>query len=346
VSAIPERPDAPPAALVGTVGPAKLAMGALVAYCVATAVSATWVSFSFTGVSGPALTFVTFALAQCAYLAGGRASLRAAYRFVVERPKDTLVLNALTLGAWLFMFMALQRIEASVESAVYQGAVAIVGFLLAVLLSGERYSAATRTGVLAAVVSLGLLVVTRLSTTMPTPLGNTAATKGLGLALVAGSLGGIYIHRSSTVHASAGLSALAVLCLRFWLLLVVTGIFGGREVVEIFRTDVGVAVRLVGLSIAFVIMPTFLLQYAIVHLPSVRVSVMTPLVPVIALGSEYAVRPWGSLAAPLLVIAASLALIFTNATLSRDWRVATTLTSRKEEHNAGNRAGNDAGRDR
>jgi len=118
-------------------------MVALVGYFVATVISAIWASSSFAGISGPALTFVTFLLAQIVFTVWTGHHLGPAFRFARAHPGGLLLLNALTLASWLFIFMALQRIEASVESAVYQGAVAIVGFLLATLLAGRWISRAT-----------------------------------------------------------------------------------------------------------------------------------------------------------------------------------------------------------
>ncbi|GAB3667689.1 hypothetical protein GCM10027589_33700 [Actinocorallia lasiicapitis] len=309
-----------------TVSRAGLATLALAGYCVATAVSATWVSFSFTGISGPALTFVTFVLAQIVYTAayGARTGRRigAAYRFAVEHARQMVLLNVLTLASWLFMFMALQRIEASVESAIYQGAVAIVGFLLASLLAGERFSTAARVGVFSSALALGLLVVVRLSSTDTGPLRNASVHTGIVLALVAGSMGGLYIHYASRLHKATGVPAMTILCSRFVLLLAVTGAFSLNEVAGLVETDPMTIVRLLLLSVVFVVLPTFLLQFAIVHLPSARVSLATPLVPLIALGSEYAVRPWGNAAAPVIVVAASLVLIVTNRVMSRDYRAA------------------------
>jgi drug/metabolite transporter (DMT)-like permease len=306
---------------VGLLSSTGLATVALVGYCIATAVSATWVSFSFTGISGPALTFVTFLLAQIVYTAQTGRHLGAALRFARTHLREMLLLNVLTLVSWLLMFMALQRIEASVESAVYQGAVAVVGFLLAAWLAGQRFSPATVGGMAAATALLGLLVVARMES-VSSPLPNAAVGEGLALALVAGATGGIYIYRSSRLHRRTQVPAMTVLCLRFVLLLCVTGALSFQEVQGLSQSDPGTIARLLALSVAFVVLPTFLLQYAIARLPSVRVSAATPLVPIIALGSEYVVRPWGSMEAPVIVVFASLALIFTNRRLSRDLQPA------------------------
>ncbi|MFY9809079.1 MAG: iron-containing redox enzyme family protein [Pseudonocardiaceae bacterium] len=262
---------------------------------------------------------MTFLLAQLVYTARTGRHLGAALRFARAHLGEMLLLNVLTLASWLFMFMALQRIEASVESAVYQGAVAVAGFLLAALLTGQRFSRATVGGMAAATALLGLLVLARLES-LSSPLPNGAVGEGLALALVAGATGGCYIYRSSGLHRRTQVSAMTVLCLRFVLLLCVTGAFSVHEVLGLSRSDPDVIARLLALSVAFVVVPTFLLQYAIARLPSVRVSAATPFVPIIALGSEYAVRPWGSAAAPVIVMLASLALIFTNRRLSRDFR--------------------------
>lgn len=298
-----------------------LATLALVGYCVATAVSSTWVSISFGGISGTGMTFVTFLLAQLIYTARAGGQLGATLRFAKRNLAELLYLNVLTLGSWLLMFLALQRIEASVESAVFQGTVAIIGFVLAALVTGQRFSRTTKLWIAASSCLLALLVAARVETvSSPVPRGEVWI--GLALALVAGATGGLYIYRSSQLHRRTQVSATTVLCLRFLLLLVVTGALSGRDMVALTRSDPAAIGQLLLLSITFVVLPTFLLQYAIAHLPSVRVSSATPLVPIIALGSEYVVRPWGSIAAPLIVVLASVALILTNYQLSRDLHAA------------------------
>jgi drug/metabolite transporter (DMT)-like permease len=317
------------------IGPvAGIATLALVGYCVTTGVSAAWVSFSFAGISGPALTFVTFLLAQAVYTARTGRRLGAAWRFARAHPGEILLLNVLTLASWLFMFMALQRIEASVESAVYQGTVAVLGFVLAAGLAGQRFSRRAVAGMTVSVVLLAVLVLAR-TAAVSSPLPDAAVGTGLLLALVAGATGGCYIYRSSQLHRRTQVEAMTVLCLRFVLLLVVTGLLGGREVLRIAEADPSAVVRLVVLSVVFVVLPTFLLQFAIQRLPAVRVSAATPLVPIVALGSEYVVRPWGSVAAPLVVVAASLALVLTNRTLARDSRPEDAPALPKEPAHAG-----------
>lgn len=308
-----------------------LGMAALLGYCLATAISATWVSFAFTGISGSALTFVTFALAQVVYLGRAGKNLPAVFRFALREAKSVLLLNVLTLSSWLFMFMALQRTEASVESAVYQGAVAIMGFVLARFLAGRRFRLVTYTGLSCAATALALLVGARLLETGSTPLRNHAAGVGLALALIAGTTGGCYIYCSSTLHRRTNAPAITVLCVRFVLLLVVTGALSARDVLRLGESDPVTIGRLLALSVVFVVLPTFFLQFAITHLPAVRVAILTPLVPVIALGSEYAVRPWGSAIVPLLVVAASVALISTNKTLSTGRDVVTQLREDRKD---------------
>jgi drug/metabolite transporter (DMT)-like permease len=311
----------------------KLGMAALLGYCVATAVSATWVSFSFTGISGPAITFVTFALAQVIYLARAGKNLPAVFSFAMREWKDVILLNIFTLSSWLFMFMALQRTEASVESAAYQGAVAVTAFILARFLAGQRFRLVTCAGLSCAAATLALLVAVRLLETGSTPVRNPAVGEGLALALVAGTTGGCYIFRSSSLHRRANVAPTSVLCVRFLLLLAVTAALSAQGVLRLGRSDPAMIGRLLALSVAFVVLPTFLLQFAIAHLPSVRVSILTPLVPVIALGSEYVARPWGSGVVPLLVVGASIALIFTNQTLpnGRDGRGAVSQPGREAE---------------
>jgi drug/metabolite transporter (DMT)-like permease len=314
-----------------------LATYALIGYCVATAVSATWVSFSFGGISGTAITFVTFLLAQVVYLVKARRDLQAVSMFVRREWKAVVVLNILTLSSWLFMFMALQRTEASVESAVYQGTVAIVGFTLAMVLARERFRGVTYAGLISAVLCLALLVLARLDESRVAPLQDHQVGTGLALAFIAGATGGCYIYYSSSVHRRTSVTPTFILCTRFVLLLVVTGALSFRGVLGLAAarpSDIGL---LIVLSITFVILPTFLLQFSISRLRPVRVSVLTPLVPVIALGSEYATHPWGNALIPILVLVASISLIFTNVTLHRESgkpAVESAGDSRKEREDA------------
>ncbi|MET8183634.1 hypothetical protein [Streptomyces sp. NPDC005336] len=281
-----------------------------------------------------ALAFVTFAVAQLVYTTRAGKSIGVAVRFARSHPREIVVLNVLTLSSWLFMFMALQRIEASVESAIFQGVVALGGFLLATVWSGQRFGVAARVGVLAATAALGLLVLARLSQTLSAPKHDASALVGVVLALIAGASGALYIHYSSALHSRTEVSANTVLCLRFVLLLMVTGAASAGETLKLLESDQGTILRLLALSVAFVVVPTFLLQFAIARLPSVRVSVATPFVAVIALGSEYAVRPWGNIAVPVLVLAASAALVFTNVALSSDLARSAFLSPRNEENPA------------
>lgn len=315
----------------------RLGIYALLGYCVATAVSATWVAFSFSGISGTAITFLTFLLAQVVYLVKARKNLSAVTAFVKQEWKGTVILNILTLSSWLFMFMALQRTEASVESAVYQGTVAIVGFTLAMLLARQRFRRITYAGLISATSCLALLVVARLGESGSSPLRDHSVSVGLALALVAGATGGCYIYYSSSLHRRTAVTPTVILCVRFILLLIVTGALSARGVLKLGEDDPTAVGRLIALSITFVILPTFLLQFSIARLPSVRVSVLTPLVPVIALGSEYTVRPWGNAVVPLLVLAASISIIFTNGTIPAESRRAATESADspgKESENA------------
>jgi drug/metabolite transporter (DMT)-like permease len=315
---------------------AKLGIYAVLGYCAATAISATWVSFSFTRISGPALAFVTFVLAQTVYLVMNRKELSGVASFAVREWKGTVVLNILTLSSWLFMFMALQRLEASVESAVFQAAVAIMGFALALSLAGERYKRVTYAGLCAAIVCLALLVAARLAETASTPVHGHSVGEGLILALVAGSTGGCYIFYSSSLHRRTAVPPTTILCIRFALLIVVAAALSAQNVLRLSEDSPAIIGRLIALSISFVVLPTFLLQFAIANLPAVRVSVLTPLVPVIALGSEYAVRPWGNAIVPVLVVLASISIIFTNGKLTNGHRAMTKKSSqsRKESQDA------------
>lgn len=301
-----------------------LAMLALLGYGVTTAISATWVTFSFQHVNPAAMTFVTFAIAQACYLVHSRRRLPSVLRFALANRRETAKLNVLTMTSWLAMFAALQHIEASVESAVFQGTVAVGGVLLATLYGTRGHSRTTWLGIAAIAGTLGLAGVVRVTTgsSQGTPLHNASAALGLGLAFVAGALGAGYIFSSSVLHRRTGASVGDVLCIRFALLLVVTGCFGLPDVVKLVTSGPMVLVKLAVLSVSFVVLPTVLLQWAIAELPSVRVSIMTPLVPVFALVPEYVLHPWASPVEPALVVAASVFIVLTNLALTRETRRA------------------------
>ncbi|WEL89081.1 EamA family transporter [Pseudomonas sp. CBSPCBW29] len=90
-------------------------------YCISTALSAVWVMVAFTRISGAALTFITFLMAWAVFFVVHTLRGHDPFRLLREEWRGVLLLNVLTLFSWWLMFMALQRIEASVESAIYQG---------------------------------------------------------------------------------------------------------------------------------------------------------------------------------------------------------------------------------
>ncbi len=89
-------------------------------YCISTALSAVWVMVAFTRISGAALTFITFLMAWAVFFLVHTLRGHDPFRLLREEWRGVLLLNVLTLFSWWLMFMALQRIEASVESAIYQ----------------------------------------------------------------------------------------------------------------------------------------------------------------------------------------------------------------------------------
>lgn len=93
----------------------------IIIYCLFTSISAVWVSMSFTQISGVSLTFFTLLVAQIIFLLLAIITKQQTFNFIIKNKLIVFWFNILTLTSWLLMFMALQRIEASVESAIYQG---------------------------------------------------------------------------------------------------------------------------------------------------------------------------------------------------------------------------------
>lgn len=114
----------------------------IIIYCLFTFISAVWVSMSFTQISGVSLTFFTLLVAQIIFLLLAIITKQQTFNFIIKNKLIVFWFNILTLTSWLLMFMALQRIEASVESAIYQGWIPIIVMLLSLCkgaIIGSRY---------------------------------------------------------------------------------------------------------------------------------------------------------------------------------------------------------------
>ncbi|CAM3163844.1 EamA family transporter [Pseudomonas floridensis] len=296
-------------------------------YCLSTALSAVWVMFSFTRINGATLTFITFLLAWSVFFVVHRLRGHDPLRLLKDKWRAVTLLNVLTLFSWWFMFMALQRIEASVESAIYQGWMPLVVVVCEALTGKSRVSRFRWLGALMILVSLLGLVMVRLA------LGATAMVsvehlyEGIALATVAGITGGIYIYSSGRLNLNQQYSAMDILCVRFFLLLLVTGWIGRDKLLQVLTLDTHMLFQLMGLAVFSVLIPVFSLQYAIQRLGGGRVSILTPCVPVIALAAEFFLSAWHTLWVPFLVTMVCVAVILSNVWFTRNVRLGLPVQS-------------------
>lgn len=289
---------------------------AIIIYCLFTSLSAVWVSMSFTRISGAALTFFTLLIAQVVFFIMSITKNEKPLTFLIKNKISVFWLNILTLTSWLFMFMALQRIEASVESAIYQGWIPVVVMLLGITFN--KKSPTQIIGPILIAVSIFLLVTVRLYTAEQIAnSGNIRAIEGIILASVAGGTGGIYVYVSARMKNLEGATTINILATRFMVLLLVTALLSRHQLIAIMTTDWMPLVKLVLLSLLFVVIPIFCLQHAILELGAMRVSMLTPLVPAIALGAEYVVSPWSNPWVPAMIGVVSMSLIISNFRMSK-----------------------------
>lgn len=285
-------------------------------YCLFTSLSAVWVSMSFTKISGSALTFFTLLIAQIVFLLFAVIKKQQPLTFLKENKGKIFWLNILTLTSWLFMFMALQRIEASVESAIYQGWIPVVVMLLGLLIARKNQMQVL--GPVLIAMSIFALVAARLYVNADgSHTDSRRVIEGVVLASVAGSTGGVYVWLSAGLKNVKGATTMNILATRFIILLLVTGLLARHQLVDIVTTDIHALLQLTFLSLLFVVIPIFCLQHAILELGAPRVSVLTPLVPVIALAAEYLVAPWHSQWVPALIGVVSLSLIISNLRMNK-----------------------------
>ncbi|MEQ4690489.1 EamA family transporter [Providencia manganoxydans] len=283
----------------------------IILYCLFTSISSVWVSMSFSEIKGTTLTFFTLLVAQIIFLIFSFIKKQKTIGFIMENKLMVFWLNILTLFSWLLMFMALQRIEASVESAIYQGWVPIVVMLLGLFKGNNGWLQVM--GPLLIATSIFALIVARLYFNKDLHYNNTKMVlDGVILASIAGCTGGIYIFLSAKIMKVIGVTTLHVLTTRFVILLLVTSALAQEQLFTIVATDLYTLSKLVFLSIVFVVIPVYLLQHAILKLGAARVSIITPLVPVVALATEYIVAPWGNVWVPILIGLVSISLIISN----------------------------------
>ncbi|WP_168199690.1 EamA family transporter [Pantoea sp. CCBC3-3-1] len=289
---------------------------AITLYCIFTSLSAVWVSMSFTKISGAMLTFFTLLIAQIVFLAMSIIRNENPLAFLLKNRLSVFWLNVLTLTSWLFMFMALQRIEASVESAIYQGWIPVIVMILGVI--ANKKSSTQILGPILIAISVFLLVIVRLYSAENTiSTGDMRIIEGVILASVAGGTGGIYVYVSARLKNREGATTVNILTTRFIILLMVTAWLSRNQLMNLVTTDWISLIKLISLSLLFVVIPIFCLQHAILELGAMRVSMLTPLVPAIALGAEYIVSPWHSPWVPVMIGVVSITLIISNFRMNK-----------------------------
>ncbi len=288
---------------------------AIAIFCISTAFAATWVTVSFTEISGSALTFVTFATASVLFLVLRLGRLRQIADVIRQHVRDVLLLNFFTMFAWWFMFMALQMIEASVESAIYMGWIPIT--VLGWSLVGKRARTLNLrvVGPLLIAFLMFLLVAARFRDGGAIDVAPGHLALGIGFASIAGISGGFYVALSGRFHAQTKCTTLDMLCMRFWLLLLVTGWLGRARISHTILFDPDTLVALLLLSLVSVVIPVFTLQLAIEKLGAARVSITIPLVPPLALGAELVIYGWSTFLVPALVLAISGAIVLANISM-------------------------------
>lgn len=298
---------------------------AMATYCISTAVSAVWVMFSFNQMGGAALTFLNFVFAWLVFLVVNLASGGKPLRLLVSEFKTVAWLNLLTLTSWWFMFMALQRIEASVESAIYQGWLPLV-VLACEFLHGRVHISRTRAlGAVLIFLAIAALLLARVYYGGAASVESNHFYQGLLLATVAGATGGVYVYSSGRLYARTHCSTLDILCVRFFLLMALTGLIGRAEISHILTFDLHLFGQLALLSIFSVLVPVFALQHAIHNLGGGRVSIITPCVPALALLLELNLTHWNNLVVPTLVVFVCLAVVMANLWYQREKNQAPAL---------------------
>ncbi|MGP2502511.1 EamA family transporter [Pantoea ananatis] len=281
-------------------------------YCICTALSAVWISFSFSNVSGFVVTFFSLFVAFCVFVFLQKRSGGDTFKLSRVFFGDMLILNVLTLTSWLFAFLSLYKIEPSIECAVFQGSLPI-GVLVCELLAGKVKIFSKRTlGIVLIAVNLFALVVFRLY--YAAGVFNFTANElklGVLLAVTGGLTAGFYVFRSAKLY-DHGATTLEILCNRFFLLLIVTGIISAKDLYIITTMDSFVLVKLLSLAFISVVIPVFALQYSVQKLGAPRVSIITPFIPAIALTIEMFTKGWPSFWVPLLIVTTCLSILLAN----------------------------------
>ncbi|OCG16952.1 EamA family transporter [Gilliamella sp. WF3-4] len=293
---------------------------AIFLYCLTTALGAVWISFAFTGLSGFTVTFFTLTIAFVIFSVIQKLKNKGKniYWLSLLYPYRIFELNILTLFSWLFAFLALYNIEASIECALFQGALPL-GVLLCELFSKKTKLLSLRVlGVSLITISLIILVVFRVRINQAAiDFTQQQIYLGAFLAFAGGISAGFYAYRSSGLYAKSRCSTMDILCNRFFLLILITGIIASQEIISIFSGEIELPFKLLILSLISVVIPVFALQYSIEKIGPARVSIITPTIPIIALAIEHFTAGWNSILIPASIGVTSLCLILANVWMKR-----------------------------
>ncbi|WP_050809563.1 hypothetical protein [Verminephrobacter aporrectodeae] len=291
----------------------------IITYCLCTALAAVWISFSFSGLSAYSVTFFSLFFAFCVFVVLQFRIRKDVFWLTRKFFGDILILNFLTLFSWLFAFMALYKIEPSIECAIFQGSLPIA-VLFCDLITGKAKGFSLR--------SLGIfLIAANLVGLFVLRLVNGAAMfahtpqeiwTGVAMAAVGGASAGVYVFHSGKLYAKANCTTLEILCNRFFLLLLVTGFLGLGGIVNATAAEPMILPRLVMLACVSVVIPMFALQYSVQTLGASKTSIITPLVPAIALALEQMLKGWPSIWIPVLIVTTCFALILANYWMNRE----------------------------
>lgn len=290
-------------------------------YCLTTAIGAVWIAFSFSSISGFTVTFFTmfFAFLTFCFIQKIINKKKNIFWLAKEHPFKVLELNFFTLITWSFAFLALYNIEASIESALFQGGLPI-GVLLCELIARKTSIKSLRTlGVTLISLSILLLIIFRFnSNDVAIKYTQSQLYLGTFLAMTGGIAAGIYAYRSSLIYSISGTTTLDILCNRFFILILVTGLIAGKEIVHIIlEGSFEVQSRIIILSFISVVIPAFALQFAIEKIGPARVSLITPSIPLIALAIEQFTVGWSGFTVPVLLVITSCSLLLANSWLKK-----------------------------
>lgn len=294
----------------------QLGYTAVIIYCLCISIASVWINTSFSALDGATLTFITIFAAQLIFILSSILKGLDLIGFMAKYIRSIIIINILTVTSWFFMFMALQKIEASVEAAIYQGWVPVAVLLCELFVSKTPLLKKRVVSVIFIFLSILILVYARIAYQKGLTVGPNEIYSGIILATVAGITAGIYIYYSSRMHEYNSISPLLVLSVRFVLLLIITGYMGFDGLSDLMLYNPWLITDLILLSLFIVVIPIYCLQFAIATLGGVRVSIIIPTVPAIALAVEYFISPWGESLVPIVIVVLCTCVIYSNHVLN------------------------------